>query len=676
MEPTYTIKLIYTIIDTVLEIVQSIRNSFHPFGSTVNQKAGQTFKALSNFILIKVDVELRSIGSPTDFITCKIYESDKTTLLATATNTILGSTIPTSPSSLIVSFNFDSLLLSKDVTYFLELSRTGSLSNINFYSIGVNTGNLYSDGDFFKFNGSIWFLVTNNDMRFEIFKKASVEQTPIDITNDIFEIASINTGLNGVYGQIKQGQALLTLKNKDSKYSPLNDTSSLFNKFRVNSKIFIQGTFNSIDYSLFTGIIDEIQPLMAFNQRNVSVRLLDIFSTFKDLTVSIGTQNGKTASELIELLLLAVPLDPSEFDIETTLEVLRDVTWDDVNLLQKLNDIVAAEQHFHFIDGDGIYIFKNNQFLSDNSPDFFYTQIDPDDAKQFFKLSEIKNKISVEYTGSLFANSEDAESILIFNSREETINNDLIKDQTDAQFIADYILDLKKDAGNFINLDLFNVFPDIFKISFGNVIELIEPFHHINNVYNVLEKTLSIPTDRNTNLKLKMRKFVFPPATQTVILEPFQDDANITIDSDSDAVLQGFKVAADAKLINLEYKFNMNISTSFTLNAVLFELNASGFPLTSLAISNINQFNTPSHAGIMRWDFSISERPTLVTTKTYGVRMFFSGGKDAFISNFTMRGKTTDVYANGKPAEHLKTPDSWVTLHPNEFYFKAELQNV
>ncbi len=674
--PVYTVKLIDE--TKAILVDQQTGGVDEPIEQQTTQtRLGQTFLINTVTTLFSVTVKIKKFGSPSYNILMKLYESDRSTLLVTSHIQVPTSVLTTNYAEF--TFFFDPVSLSASTTYFLEIS-TDSGTNNQFHYVLVEAGSTtgYTDGDLWSYGtpGPVWTQMSTKDL---VFKIITQDQNEIDITSDVHEITNINTGLNGVYGSIKQGEALIAIKNNDSKYSLLNDSSPLFGKFRPNNKIKIEVLYDVITYNLFTGIIEDIEPILDFNQRLANVRLLDVFNRFQELTVSIGTQIGKTASELITLLLIAGQVRSSEYNIEDDFQVLQDVTWDDVNLIEKLNEIVEAGQHYHFIDGDGIYQFKNNQFLSDDTPDFSYSDVEdePEAVRQRFNLSDINNIISVEYTGSLFETKTDDNSVLLFGERTLQLQNDLIKTQDDAGFIADYILSLVAEAGNVIEIDLPSLFPDIFKIEFGTVVKLTDAFHNIDNVYNVLEKTFNRPPKGDAKLKIKARKFVFPPAGNVVLLEPFQDDADITIPGGSTVAqfLQGFKVVNDGAAIEVSYKIDFTSGSSFVRFACqILELDGSGFPTGSiLATSNLVTITTFPFVGTLLFTFPSGQRPTLVNTKTYGFVVQRAIG--GFQGDVKLRGKTTDVYANGKPA-YFPDGGPWTTLHPNDFYFRALIKEV
>lgn len=133
---------------------------------------GQTFTTGAVFNLLKsIVVQLKHSGStPTDYVQCKVYASDKTTLIATSTNTVDGSTLTTSFST--HTFTFNDVALAVSTQYFFELTRTGSFDMSKYYLSPYGTGTAYSGGASFYSSGSplVWTGTggANDDLYFVI----------------------------------------------------------------------------------------------------------------------------------------------------------------------------------------------------------------------------------------------------------------------------------------------------------------------------------------------------------------------------------------------------------------------------------------------------------------------------------------------------------------------------
>ncbi len=136
-------------------------------GYTYSIKGGQTWQPTVSERLSNIKVKLKKVGSPSGIITMKIYAADKTTLLATSTDTFDSTTISTSYTA--YTFSFDgTLALTASTTYFIELSKTAGYSTSNYVEIGGSNSSSYAGGDSYEYISS-WVMVGSiYDIYFDI----------------------------------------------------------------------------------------------------------------------------------------------------------------------------------------------------------------------------------------------------------------------------------------------------------------------------------------------------------------------------------------------------------------------------------------------------------------------------------------------------------------------------
>jgi len=110
------------------------------FGISGYEKQGQTISFSSDTQIKDIDVMMYKYGSPTDEVILEVYTDgtgEPGTLLATADNSINGSTLSEGwANRKICRFSFNSpVSISSGTTYWLVLSRTGSVDSDNFYYV-------------------------------------------------------------------------------------------------------------------------------------------------------------------------------------------------------------------------------------------------------------------------------------------------------------------------------------------------------------------------------------------------------------------------------------------------------------------------------------------------------------------------------------------------------------
>jgi len=147
---------------------------------------GQTFTTSTVFnSLYKISIPLKAVGSPTDVITCKVYANDKSTLIATSTNTIDGSTLTS--THVAQEFNFSEEVLSTSTMYFIELTRTTD-SDSNYYGVETDQTTKYAGGSMWRSSdgGSNWTdYGASKDMRFIVSLKEAYSCGDIAVTAGI-----------------------------------------------------------------------------------------------------------------------------------------------------------------------------------------------------------------------------------------------------------------------------------------------------------------------------------------------------------------------------------------------------------------------------------------------------------------------------------------------------------
>ena len=168
--------------------------------SSSTQKVWQIFTALDqwlDYILIRI----RQQGSPQDAIQVKIYESDKTTLVATANNTASWSILPWWSTFVDYKFEFNITNLIPTNTYFIEISRTWGLSNSNYYLIQWDQDNIYSWWNAFIDNWSWWITTGNFE---EIWFKVQFLEVVNEDTTRLYKAQAIDLFRNKIIWVAKE----------------------------------------------------------------------------------------------------------------------------------------------------------------------------------------------------------------------------------------------------------------------------------------------------------------------------------------------------------------------------------------------------------------------------------------------------------------------------------------
>lgn len=130
------------------------------FGFNTQREVAQTFKPSVSANIYSFTFYLNSYGNPTDQLKAQIFSDGITApgiLLATSINNISVGSIQN-----FYTFTFPvGIKLAKNVTYWVVISRTGSISETNFYTIWGNdeaSYDPYARGTiYFQTLGDTWF---------------------------------------------------------------------------------------------------------------------------------------------------------------------------------------------------------------------------------------------------------------------------------------------------------------------------------------------------------------------------------------------------------------------------------------------------------------------------------------------------------------------------------------
>jgi len=462
---------------------------------------GQTFHTTDEEMqLSAVRFWLDTVGTPTDEVRCQIYDSAGNLL----------NTSPTTASSAGQAVFPLPCALDANETYMVLLSRTGSDDENNYWTVAINHGKEYDDGELAMLGddmGGNFKTACFSGIDAKFMLEYSIGSAPLDITEDVREI-NIDRGISDLTGKIKQGSASLVMDDSSGKYRIGNTSSPLAGVFDYMKEISIQVIYDGQVYDRFVGFVTDAKPKAGLPGKTV-IELRDMLFRFQKTKVSIGNQTGKTASELVNLLLAETDLDITDYDVANDDFALAEVSWDDVGLLDKLAVIVECGRHVHFIDRRGRYVWRTNQWLMDSEPAYSFSSYNVQDYQLVNKLDNIVNKVSVVYpTGTAVA--EDFNAQALYGLREYELDNELMPDDVYAQAIADYILEERKHGTESLTFTLEGQYPEILELDFGDRIAFTDDRYGIDSTFVVEEINETIAVYGKHRVRIKARRWQQP----------------------------------------------------------------------------------------------------------------------------------------------------------------------
>jgi hypothetical protein len=434
--------------------------------------------------------------------------------------------------------------------------------------------------------------------------------------------------------------------------------------------------------NLFTGYTNRFRPQLNIEDKTLNVALSDAFAFMKKKKVSVGTLTSKKVSEIVEALLVAASIDPVYYEIDDTdTTILNSVTWDNVSVMGKLEECVEVGQHHHFVDGSGIYQFKSNQWLEDPTPDYTYgfdsVNPDMDDFNFEFDIKGIFNHVRVKYPTDLWADVEDADSILKYNRRLREIDNELMPSGgAYALGVANYALDALRNAKQGAEFWIKNRYPDIIDMEIGNILSIYNPFTTNYDLFTVLGSNRKVDDSGEHDLKVRCKSWTpTAPLTEWYDLKPFDLVTTEITPSDrqnSYGESQGFLVTpTTGQIWHLKIYGFQRVAELFSFTAFIYNVDGAGKPTGSaLATSEPVIVGGSAIPYPIVFPFTGSDRISLTSGNNYAWVIELSGGGVTRLWGFL--GKNADVYSGGVPA-WMDNLGVWTVL-PHDRYFEIRLK--
>ena len=204
-------------------------SSTSQFGSSAQPKIGQSFVAPGNGYIRDFETIINKVGSPTDEVVAKLYDSNKATLLATS-NTIESTSIG-GPAHFSFPAN---VLLTSGVSYFLSIERTGSANSSAYYELSVETSGTYANGHMFFMESGVWKQSTSDIYMSVIVGAASATVTWKPVTStEPFIAAAISAeqelGSGGItYALSDDGSSWVAIDELDAEHPVTFNGTSVY----------------------------------------------------------------------------------------------------------------------------------------------------------------------------------------------------------------------------------------------------------------------------------------------------------------------------------------------------------------------------------------------------------------------------------------------------------------
>lgn len=246
-----------------------------------------------------------------------------------------------------------------------------------------------------------------------------------DVTSYLVAIPRIRRGRQHELNRIEAGEAEVVLNNLDRRFDPTNTAGPYYPNVLPMRKIRISAVYSATTYRLFTGFIEGWPPDWPLDgTATVTLRCVDGFKilNLNKLSVTLPQEYSGWATAT---LLSAAGWPAADTSAANGQTLVLGATLSGTAALQRLQDIVDAENGLAFIRGDGVLVFQNRHnrltaaastssqgTFGDSGGELPYVALTPS-----FDDSQIWNEVIVTASGGTPQTASDATSQSSYGKR-------------------------------------------------------------------------------------------------------------------------------------------------------------------------------------------------------------------------------------------------------------------
>lgn len=300
--------------------------------------------------------------------------------------------------------------------------------------------------------GSGNFFTLNDTLKGELdnasFKLAG--EVLEDVTAEVQDI-TVRRGRSRELERFQAGAATVALDNSQRKYDPAAGTA--ITPYGPGMRPRKEVQINSNGITIFSGVVDDWDLDYSLQGNHVaSVKVTDGFVFLAQQTIDPHTATAQTSGERIAAILdrAEIAWPEGKRAIDTGVATLQaDViggTADPkpVPALAYLQQVDTAEQGAFFVGSDGTLTFRSRQTLQVSTDVVFAddgTGIPFTDIAASYGSEQLRNRVTVSRLNGGTAVAVGTASVESYGAIDYELNDVLLADDTQAQTLADVILD-------------------------------------------------------------------------------------------------------------------------------------------------------------------------------------------------------------------------------------------
>jgi hypothetical protein len=270
-----------------------------------------------------------------------------------------------------------------------------------------------------------------------------------DITDRIIS-TSTNRGKNEALDRIDAGVASIVVDNSDRVFDPLYPNGPYFGQLIPRRSIRISCN----EQPVFRGLVEDFEIVyQPSNKSQVRIDVADAFSLLTNANLTAFTPSSELSGARINAVLDRPEVSwlASQRDIDTgDSTMMAAPVAEGTSALTYLQLVSSSEFGDLFIGKDGKVNFRERNAIP-NSPDLVFsdevvagefTGIHFVSVNNVYGSENLYNRITIENATSpeLVATADDAESELLYGPRSFSATGLLVEEQSQLDFLADYLL--------------------------------------------------------------------------------------------------------------------------------------------------------------------------------------------------------------------------------------------
>lgn len=251
--------------------------------------------------------------------------------------------------------------------------------------------------------------------------------TWVDVTSYLVSIPLIRRGRQHELNRIEAGEATVVLNNLDRRFDPTNTAGPYYPNVLPMRRIRISATYSATTYRLFTGFIEGWPPEWPLDgSATTTLQCVDGFKILNliKLTTTLPSEFSGWAAATV-LSTAGWPAGDTSATGAGSNTFVQAQVMAETPALQRLQDIVDAENGLAYIRGDGVLVYQNRHWRYENSTSVTSQATIGDGVGElpYTKLelsyddSQIWNDVRITPTGGTVQTASDSTSQSIYAKR-------------------------------------------------------------------------------------------------------------------------------------------------------------------------------------------------------------------------------------------------------------------